>query len=125
MFDPYYDFMRRWRFKPAKPVRHQQTCPVAAGGWSILTSGTACGSAGGAGRRRSMDNWISVKDQLPKEFVPVLVCRRNRQGGQIVEAGQRGIGGWWLVYGTRTKSVTHWMPMPDPPVEADSPVTTK
>lgn len=28
MFDPYYDFMRHWRFKPAKPVRHQQTCPV-------------------------------------------------------------------------------------------------
>lgn len=28
MFDPYYDFTRNWRFKPAKPVRHQQTCPV-------------------------------------------------------------------------------------------------
>lgn len=28
MFDPYYDFMRRWRFKPDKPVRHRQTCPV-------------------------------------------------------------------------------------------------
>ena len=28
MFDPYYDFMRHWRFKPGKPVRHQQTCPV-------------------------------------------------------------------------------------------------
>lgn len=28
MFTPYYDFARRWRFKPAKPVRHQQTCPV-------------------------------------------------------------------------------------------------
>lgn len=23
-----YEFMRRWRLKPAKPVRHQQTCPV-------------------------------------------------------------------------------------------------
>lgn len=28
MFDPYYDFVRRWRFKPDKPVRHRQTCPV-------------------------------------------------------------------------------------------------
>lgn len=28
MFDPYYDFMRRYRFNIAKPVRHQQTCPV-------------------------------------------------------------------------------------------------
>lgn len=36
-----------------------------------------------------MDNWISAKD----------------------------VGGWWRVYGTRTKSVTHWMPMPAPPGE--------
>ena len=30
MFNPYYDydFMRRWRFKPGKLVRHQQICPV-------------------------------------------------------------------------------------------------
>lgn len=30
MFNPYYDydFMRPWRFKPGKLVRHQQTCPV-------------------------------------------------------------------------------------------------
>lgn len=30
MFNPYYDydFMRRWRFKNKKPIRHQQTCPV-------------------------------------------------------------------------------------------------
>ena len=40
-----------------------------------------------------MDNWISVKDRLPGEFVPVLVCRKNRQGGQIVGAGQRDVGG--------------------------------
>lgn len=24
---------------------------------------------------------------------------------------------WWKVYGTRTKAVTHWMPLPDPPKE--------
>lgn len=41
-----------------------------------------------------MDNWISVKERLPDEFVPVLVCRRSRQGGQIVEAGQKDIGDW-------------------------------
>lgn len=68
-----------------------------------------------------MNSWISVKDRLPEEFVPVLICRKNRQGGQIVEAGQRDIGGWWRVYGTRTKSVTHWMPMPDPPGEGGLP----
>lgn len=66
-----------------------------------------------------MNNWISVKDRLPEAFVPVLVCRRNRQGGQTVEAGQKDISDWWRVYGTRTKSVTHWMPMPDPPEDSD------
>lgn len=25
---PYMDVFPRWRFKPTKPVRHQQTCPV-------------------------------------------------------------------------------------------------
>ena len=25
---PYLDTFPRWLFKPAKPVRHQQTCPV-------------------------------------------------------------------------------------------------
>lgn len=28
MLDPYYDFMRRYRFNNPRPVRHQQTCPV-------------------------------------------------------------------------------------------------
>lgn len=28
MLDPYYDFMRRYRYRNRKPVSHQQTCPV-------------------------------------------------------------------------------------------------
>lgn len=28
MLDPHYDFMRRYRYRNRKPVRHQQTCPV-------------------------------------------------------------------------------------------------
>lgn len=27
------------------------------------------------------------------------------------------VNGWWKVYGTRTKHVTHWMPMPEPQKE--------
>lgn len=87
MFNPYYDydFMRRWRFKNKKPIRHQQTCPVCD--------------------RKLVNTYL--RDGK----------RKCRQGGQIVEAGQKDIGGWWRVYGTRTKSVTHWTPMPDPPGE--------
>ena len=64
-----------------------------------------------------MNSWISVKDRLPEAFVPVLVCRRSQHGRQIVEVGQKDVRDWWRVYGTRTKSVTHWMPMPEPPEE--------
>lgn len=55
--------------------------------------------------------WVSVKDGLPEEFVPVIVCRESGK----VEPGCRDVNGWWKVYGTRTKHVTHWMPLPEPP----------
>ena len=57
--------------------------------------------------------WTSVKDKLPKKFEPVIVCR---EGGKV-EQGCRDVMDWWKVYGTRTKKVTHWMPLPEPPEE--------
>lgn len=59
--------------------------------------------------------WIPVTEQLPKNFERVLVCRE----GGIVEQGYRDVNGWWKVYGTRTKRVTHWMPLPEPPKEEE------
>jgi hypothetical protein len=29
------------------------------------------------------------------------------------------VNGWWKVYGTRTKAVTHWMPLPEPPKQEE------
>ena len=58
--------------------------------------------------------WISVKDRLPEPFDQVIICRPSK-GAPRVEAGSLDVNGWWRVYGTRTKSVTHWMPLPDPP----------
>lgn len=60
--------------------------------------------------------WISVKERLPERFEPVLVCR-EKNGSPYVEQGHKDVGEWWKVYGTRTKQVTHWMPMPEPPEE--------
>ena len=57
--------------------------------------------------------WISVNDRLPERMQPVIVCRDNGK----VEQGYRDVGDWWKVYGTRTKKVTHWMPLPEPPKE--------
>ena len=58
--------------------------------------------------------WISVNDKLPELFADVIVCRR----GSAVGPGRRITDGWWKVFGTRVKDVTHWMPMPDPPAIA-------
>lgn len=61
--------------------------------------------------------WIPVEERLPKLFQPVIVCRKGKDGKPMVEAGSMDHNGWWKVYGTRTKTVTHWMPLPEPPKE--------
>lgn len=65
--------------------------------------------------RNQPSDWISTKEQLPDPFTQVLICRKNAKGAYIVEQGHREINGWWKVYGTRTKSVTHWVALPSPP----------
>ncbi len=62
-----------------------------------------------------MSKWINAKDRLPEAFWPVIVCREKGKGEYVVEQGYKDVGDWWKVYGTRTKHVTHWMPLPEPP----------
>ena len=64
-----------------------------------------------------MSEWISVEDELPERFQPVIICREKKRGEYIVEQGMRDVKDWWKVYGTRTKNVLFWMPMPWPPRE--------
>jgi hypothetical protein len=59
--------------------------------------------------------WIPVEEQLPEAFKPVIVCRKGKDGSNRVEQGMLDVNGWWKVYGTRTKAVKHWMPLPEPP----------
>ena len=61
--------------------------------------------------------WISTSKVLPRYGVPVIVCR---EGGKV-EQGIKDVGDWWRVYGTRTKKVIAWMPMPKPPGMEDRP----
>ena len=61
--------------------------------------------------------WISVKKRLPERYTPVIVFRKDKDGKPAVEQGCRDMNDWWRVYGTRVKSVTHWMPMPEGPME--------
>ena len=59
----------------------------------------------------TVQEWIPVTERLPETMQPVIVCR---EGGKV-EQGYKDVGDWWKVYGTHTKHVTHWMPLPKPP----------
>ena len=62
--------------------------------------------------------WISVEERLPDPFERVLVARKGKEE-LVVDWGFRDVGIWWKVYGTRTKNVFFWMPLPEPPKEKD------
>lgn len=65
--------------------------------------------------------WINVKDSLPRRMLPVIVCRKDGE----VEVGYIDNGHVWKLYGgywwraraSRSKNVTHWMLLPEPPKE--------
>ena len=70
-----------------------------------------------AQQEKPSGGWICVEDELPERFQPVIICREKKRGEYIVEQGMRDVEDWWKVYGTRTKKVLFWMPMPWPPQE--------
>lgn len=61
--------------------------------------------------------WISVDDKLPDGFKTVIVCREIKKGTLKVEQGYRNSNGWWRLYGSGLKRVTHWIELPKPPKE--------
>ena len=77
-----------------------------------------CGVHGCAVIREAIERlnerrWISVKEKLPEGGERVIVARKDGK----VEQGYKNVGNWWRVYGTRVKTITHWMPMPSGPDE--------
>ena len=56
----------------------------------------------------TVQEWISVKDRLPKPFENVIVFR----DGKISIDYNEGNG--WFAYDFNGKRVTHWMPLPQP-----------
>lgn len=61
-------------------------------------------------------NWISVWDWMPQCFEPVLLHMPSED--QPVAEGYWGPDDNWYCYGIRGRriEVTHWMPMPEPPL---------
>lgn len=67
-----------------------------------------------------MAEWISVNERLPEDDKAVLTCG-PRGGMYIAKAYGYKIDPkylWWKMVGTnKFISVTHWMPLPEPPRE--------
>ena len=57
--------------------------------------------------------WIPVTDKLPQKCRFYLVT----DFGEVEEAYYDSDGFWFSPHGDKLKSVTHWMPLPEPPKE--------
>lgn len=55
--------------------------------------------------------WISVKDMLPKNNEIVIICTDKN----FIYAGELIGDTWFLDNDSWTATVTHWMPLPQPP----------
>ncbi len=67
-----------------------------------------------------MSEWISVEKALPDDFIPVLLCIPSQSPMPTVREGYRVNGAWMCqsLFGMLEPwydTVTHWMPLPDPP----------
>lgn len=65
--------------------------------------------------------WISVQERLPEEYKPVLVYAKHTpeyfsDWSVVMEDVWLG-DGWDCNADTDVHEVTHWMPLPEPPVE--------
>ena len=71
------------------------------------------------GLRAQLPRWIPVTERLPDDPVKKVLIFVPHTHGNIVDVGRYlGADGWVLEgwYLTQT-SVTHWMPLPEPPKE--------
>lgn len=63
------------------------------------------------------EEWIDVKDRLPKDVTPVLAYGECCDGCYNIDIAEIEGGDWWES-GTGEDlwyKVTHWMPLPEPP----------
>lgn len=61
----------------------------------------------------TVQEWVSVKDRLPEDGQSVLTCKNGVYDIQTYEERRNGwlCKGWFWSMAT----VTHWMPIPQPP----------
>ena len=70
-----------------------------------------------------MNDWISVKDELPEINKDVLIYRGQFIGRLINVYTYLGNNEWEDEYGywgkTEDEGITHWMSLPSPPKESE------
>ena len=59
----------------------------------------------------TVQEWVSVDDRLPDDDEVVIICTDKN----FVYAGELIGDTWFLDNDSWTATVTHWMPMPNPP----------
>ena len=83
--------------KPIFP--HEMVDPIEAVADYLLDSGV------------TVQEWISVNDRLPEEDETVIICTDKN----FIYAGELIGDTWFLDNDSWTATVTHWMPLPQPP----------
>ena len=59
----------------------------------------------------TVQEWISVDDRLPEKDEIVIICTDKN----FIYAGELIGDTWFLDNDSWTETVTHWMPLPEPP----------
>ena len=59
----------------------------------------------------TVQEWIPVKDRLPEKDEIVIICTDEN----FIYAGELVGDTWFLDNDSWTATVTHWMPLPQPP----------
>lgn len=59
--------------------------------------------------------WISVKEETPVPYHIVIIHHRTGLCFGVCSGWIDGSGGWRDANGGGTDTVTHWMPLPEPP----------
>ena len=59
----------------------------------------------------TVQEWISVDDRLPEKDEIVIICTDEN----FIYAGELIGDTWFLDNDSWTETVTHWMPLPEPP----------